>query len=140
MSFGTTRRNRILYCVAVFAVIGLGLASRRFPVIFPAMLGKYPGDALWALMIFFALGMVLPRASCARIFLLSLTICYAVEFFKFYQAPWIMTIRYSTIGHLIFGHTFSWQNLVAYLVGAALGLLIELGIQKNDSRSTPSMP
>ena len=30
------------------AVIAIGLASRRGYVPFPAVLGNYPGDALWA--------------------------------------------------------------------------------------------
>ncbi len=43
-------------------VIALGLASRRYPFLLPAFLGKYPGDALWALMVFCGLAFLFPAA------------------------------------------------------------------------------
>ena len=119
------QRSRVIYGVAVLAVICLGLASRKYPFLLPSVLGKYPGDALWALMMYCAFGVLLPRASRGRLFMLALAVCFGVECFKFYQAPWIMAIRYSTLGHLVFGQVFSWQNLVAYTIGAATGVLLE---------------
>jgi len=91
----------------------------------PAVLGKYPGDALWALMAFFGWGALLPRVPTLRIAQLALLTSCLIEFFKLYQAPWIVTIRHSTLGHLVFGHAFSWQNLVAYTVGVMAGMVIE---------------
>jgi len=49
--------------------------------------------------------------------LFALGTCYAIELFKFYQAPSIVSVRHSTFGHLVLGHAFSWQNLVAYTLG-----------------------
>ena len=63
------RRSHL--ALALVATIALGLASRAFPL-FPAFLGKYPGDALWALMVLFGIAFVRPdipasyRAPCAR--------------------------------------------------------------------------
>lgn len=51
-SLATKTRNRRWYLVALIVVIAAGLASRRYAWLFPACLGKYPGDALWALMVF----------------------------------------------------------------------------------------
>ena len=51
------RRPLALACVAAIA---LGLASRALPV-FPTALGKYPGDALWALMVLFGLAFLRPE-------------------------------------------------------------------------------
>ena len=115
-----TVRKRPLYALAVAATIGAGLASRRFPV-----LGKYPGDALWALMVFFALGFAFPKARSSSLALVAVFISCAVEFLKLNQAPWLVSIRQSTLGHLVFGHVFSWQNLVAYAAGISVGLLLE---------------
>jgi len=47
-------RRRVAAIAAMAATIALGLASRRWPAALPAAWGKYPGDALWALMVFFA--------------------------------------------------------------------------------------
>ncbi len=119
-------RSRLGYTLAVLGTIAAGLASRHFPGLQPAFLGKYPGDALWALMVFFAWGAIVPAATSGRVAGLALATAGAVEFLKLWQTPAWSSIRHSTIGHLIFGHAFSWQNLLAYAVGVLLGLVVEL--------------
>lgn len=57
--------------LAIAVVIALGLASRRWPWL-PARLGKYPGDALWASMVFFCWAWTLPAASTLRLAALAL--------------------------------------------------------------------
>ena len=104
-------RKRPWYLLALVMVVVFGLASRRYPGILPAALGKYPGDALWALMVFLGWGIVFPKSSTVRILLYALVTSYCVELGKLYQAPWINHVRDSTIGHLIFGSTFSWGNM-----------------------------
>ncbi|MBW8893195.1 MAG: DUF2809 domain-containing protein [Burkholderiales bacterium] len=101
------RRHVLAYAAAVLAVIGIGLASRRWPGMFPAALGKYPGDALWALMVFVGCGMLRPRAPSWRVAATALAISFAVEFSQLYQAPWINAIRGTVLGHLVLGSTFN---------------------------------
>lgn len=113
-------RNRSLYALAVVGTVSLGLASRRFPFI-----GKYPGDALWSLMVFFALGFAFPKAKSVSVALIAAAISCAIEFLKLNQALWLVSARASSLGHLVFGHVFSWQNLVAYGVGISVGFLFE---------------
>ena len=119
------RRNVPVYAAAVLAVIGVGLASRHWPGLFPAALGKYPGDALWALMVFAGCGMLRPRACSWRVAASALAISFAVEFSQLYQAPWINAIRGTTLGHLVLGSTFNAPDLLAYAIGVAAGLLAE---------------
>ena len=109
-------RNRAWYSVAVVAVIVAGLASRRFPVL-PDLLGKYPGDALWTMMVYLGWGVVRPKAPPGRIALLASVTCVGVECLKLWQAPWLVSLRHTTLGHLVFGHFFSWSNFPAYAVG-----------------------
>jgi len=118
-------RNRAVYVLAFIASILLGLASRRYSTAILEPFGKYPGDALWAAMVFFGLSALRPRASTLSIALLALATCFVVEAMKLYQAPWIVGIRHTTLGHLVFGHVFSVQNLLAY----AVGVLVALGVE-----------
>jgi hypothetical protein len=111
--------------VALILVVGLGLASRRYPFLFPAALGKYPGDSLWALMVFLGWGVLFPKKPVRQIFLLTLAVSYSVEFSKLYHPNWLDHFRDTTIGHLLLGSTFWWQNLVAYTVGAVVGVLLD---------------
>lgn len=133
-------RTRSHYLLAVFVTIMVGLLSRRFPEILPSLLGKYPGDVLWSLMVFFGWGFVFRRASSLRIVLLTLATSYTIEVLKLWQSPWWFMIRHTTIGHLVFGHVFSWSNLVAYTVGAMLGLLFEfVAFERRNTRSPMSV-
>lgn len=128
------RRNRILYAAAIFAVIAAGLASRRFPGQLPAVLGKYPGDALWALMIYLIVGFIRPRWTSLAVAGVALGICFAVEFGQLYHAPWIDTVRRTTVGHLVLGSAFGSVDLIAYAVGVSAGYLAELALQFRGSR------
>ena len=124
-SHSAPRRSRPRYVIALVMTIVAGLASRHFPNLLPSILGKYPGDALWALMVFFGWGALFPRASSLRIAVLALATSWSVEFLKLWQTPVWSSIRHCTVGHLVFGHAFSWQNLLAYVLGVTGGLLIE---------------
>ena len=120
----------MLYLVATIGVVGLGLASRHVHGLVPQVLGKYPGDALWTLMVFFGLGAMLPQASTARVTDYAIAISFVVEFTQLCQAPWINAIRGTTVGHLVLGSGFGWGDLVAYAVGAGIGLCGELVLNR----------
>jgi len=85
-------------------------------------------------MAFFGWATVFPASKTLRIAMFALGTCYAIELFKFYQAPWIVSVRHSTLGHLVFGHAFSWRNLVAYTLGVLAGVGIEYGLRDYRSR------
>jgi hypothetical protein len=119
------RRNRIWLALAVLVVIGVGLASRRFPAVFPAAFGSYTGDALWALMVFLGIAFLRPAMSGARVACAALVFSYLIEIAQLYQAPWINAIRATTFGHLVLGTGFQWLDLLAYAIGIAMGLLCD---------------
>src|SRR4051794_19230901 len=119
-------RKRTWYLLAFVATIAAGLASRRFPQFLPACMGKYPGDALWSLMLFFAMGAIFPRPTSLQLGFGALAFAFGIEALKLCRAPWLASVRYTTLGHLVFGHAFSWQNLVAYTVGVLVGLVVEV--------------
>lgn len=118
-------RTRFAYALAFVTCILLGLASRRYTGLHAELLGKYPGDALWAGMVFFGLGTLRTRTSSLSNATLALAVCLVIELLKLYQAPWIVEIRHTTLGHLVFGHVFSIQNLLAYAVGVIAAASIE---------------
>jgi hypothetical protein len=119
-------RRRAWYLAAFVLTIVAGLASRHFSQVPPAFMGKYPGDVLWSLMVFFGLGAIFRTASSLLLGLGALGFSFGIEFLKFCDAPWLASIRHSALGHLVFGSVFSWQNLVAYSIGVVVGIGIEL--------------
>ena len=117
-------RRRETCALAVVATLLLGLASRRWPLA-PGIFGKYPGDALWAAMVFFAWASGRPRARTLHLALAAGATATVVEFAKLWQAPWLVELRHTTLGHLVFGHVFSWQNLGAYALGILAGCALD---------------
>jgi len=110
------------------AVIGLGLASRKYPFLFPAILGKYPGDVLWSLMIYFLWAFFKPATSPYRLAVFSLITSYLDEFSQLIQTPGLNMIRHTTLGHLVLGTGFSWCDIFAYTIGVGLGIILDLRI------------
>ena len=119
-------RNRLKLVFALIAVIALGLASRRFPGLFPELLGKYPGDALWAAAVYLAWALLLPNARSIRLAGLALTAAFLVELLQLYHAPWIDAVRAYPMGHLLLGSTFNPADLAACSAGVLLALLTDL--------------
>lgn len=109
----------------IVLVIGLGLASRKYPQLLPVGLGKYPGDALWALMMLLLVGFVRPAWSIARVASCALAISFAVEFSQLVRTPWLVAARQTPIGHLVLGSGFHALDLLAYTAGVAIGAACE---------------
>ena len=121
-----SRERRPLLRVALIAlVVILGLGSRRFGESLPRFVSAYAGDTLWALVASLGLGLLLPRASTRRVAALAMSSSATIEVSQLYHAPWIDSIRRTTLGSLALGHGFLWSDLVCYAVGVGLGVLIE---------------
>ncbi|HEY4417288.1 MAG TPA: DUF2809 domain-containing protein [Verrucomicrobiae bacterium] len=127
-------RRRPYLVGAVIITVAAGLASRKWPWLLPAALGKFPGDVLWAQMVYWTVGFLAPTASICRVGAWALAIAYADECSQIYQATWINQIRATTWGHLIFGSTFSWWDLLAYSIGVGLCCIIEVIVLKLASK------
>ena len=121
----TVQRRRSYLAFAVVATIAIGLASRRYPAMFPAVLGKYPGDALWAQMVYWCVCFLFPTMSVSRVAFFALAISYLDEASQLYQADWINHFRATTVGHLLLGSRFSWLDLLSYPGGVGLCCLVE---------------
>jgi hypothetical protein len=130
-------RSRMVYAALVLLVIVAGLASRRYPFLLPTQLGKYPGDALWALMVMLLCGLAKPGWSMAHTAVTALAISFAVEFSQLYQADWINAIRHTTLGHLVLGSGFNAGDLLAYTVGVAIGAAAELLMLRRPFSTAP---
>ena len=115
---------RCIYALFALATMMLGLASREIPNL-PVFVRAYAGDALWALMIFFLVGVLLPQLSAARRAVLALGFAFCIEFSQLYQADWINALRRTRLGGLILGFGFLWTDLVSYVVGICFGMLGE---------------
>ena len=127
-------RSRRFLAVAIVVTVAVGMASRKVLGLFPVLLGKYPGDALWALVVYWAVAWLMPGASIKKVAFLALAVSYTDELSQLYQAPWLNTIRGTTLGHLVLGSTFSWFDMLAYTIGVAAGATVEYFLPFNSDR------
>ena len=51
--------------------------------------------------------------------------CYGIEVSQLYHAEWIDSIRATTLGGLVLGYGFLWNDLVAYIIGVGVGMFCE---------------
>ncbi|MBC6612209.1 DUF2809 domain-containing protein [Hymenobacter sp. BT507] len=114
-----------VYLVLIFFTLLLGLASRIYAPWLPSWIAAYAGDTLWALLIFWLLGLLRPTWPSERVAIIALGFAFAIEISQLYQAPWINAIRNTTLGSLVLGHSFLWSDLVCYSVGVLMGYLLE---------------
>lgn len=131
-------RSRLLLALTILAVIATGLASRKYPGMFPAVLDKYPGDSLWAIMVFLGFAFLWPKAKTPFLATLAIFFSLAIETSQLYQADWINNIRSTTLGHLVLGAAFSWTDILAYAVGVGIISCIDAVILKVQGQRSQS--
>lgn len=122
------RRSRAAYAAAVLVVIALGLWSRSDAAGLPWAVAKYAGDALWGLVVFLGVGLVLPGLPTRAAAGLAAAVAGAVEVSQLVHAPWLDAVRETLLGGLVFGTpaaTFAWGDIAVYLAGIAIGALGE---------------
>ena len=119
------RRTPVVWLARIVVIALLGPGSRRFGTLLPGVVAAYAGDTLWALAAFLGIGLFLPRTSTVRVALLALSFSMLIEVSQLYHAPWIDSIRRTTLGGLILGYDFVWSDLACYAVGVGLGVVVE---------------
>lgn len=118
-------RAKIIYSCAVLLAIILGLGSRAFGDRLPQFAASHLGDALWALMIYFACRAMLTRQPLWLSMVLSLCFSFGIEFSQLYQGAWINGLRATRIGGLILGKGFLWIDLLRYTAGIIFSYIID---------------
>lgn len=127
--------SRFAYMIAAACVVLAGLASRRYRDLLPTFLAEYAGDTLWALMLFLLVSALLARRPVLVRGAISLALAFLVEVSQLYHAPWIDSIRQTTLGGLVLGFGFLWTDLVCYSVGIAVGGFADCAIRRLAARS-----
>jgi hypothetical protein len=110
-----------LFLVTVMA----GLAVRMAPLGLPAVVVKYGGSMLWAVMIYWVVSTALARWRLPVVGLIAGAIATAVEFFKLYHSPGLDAFRLTLTGMIVLGRYFSVRDIVAYWVAIGLAVWVD---------------
>lgn len=122
-----SQRSRpiVLSIVLMVATVIGGLTIRFIPLGLPALIVKYGGSMLWALMIYWIVSALLPSLRLLIVALISAALTTAVEFFKLHHSPAIDAFRLTIPGILLLGRVFSTWDILAYWLAILIGLLID---------------
>ena len=110
-----------LFLVTVMA----GLTVRMAPLGLPAVVVKYGGSMLWAVMIYWVASTALARWRLTVVGLVAGAIATAVEFFKLYRSPAVDAFRTTLAGTLLLGRHFSMKDILAYWIAIAAGFVFD---------------
>jgi Protein of unknown function (DUF2809) len=129
-------RKRLLQIILLALVCLLGIGSRRYSHVLPGFIAVYAGDTLWALAAFLGIGLILTQVSTWTVASLAIAFSVAVEISQLYHAPWIDSIRQTTLGGLILGFGFLWSDLACYAVGVGIGGMIDIALSPSRRGGT----
>lgn len=126
--------NRIFnYLILILLATAIGILSRVYGSILPDFVARYAGDTMWAFALYFVIALFFLKRSFGFKFFWTCLIAALDELSQLYHAPWIDAIRDTTIGALVLGNTFVLTDLLCYLVGAVLALIIDYAFIKTRS-------
>jgi hypothetical protein len=117
---------RIAPVVAASVVLVLGLGVR---MVTHGPFAKYAGIALYAAFIYALVVVVRPRTRPVVAALISLAVCWAIEFAQLTPLPASLSAR-GVLLRLVFGTTFNLPDLAWYTVGVALAAAAHLTVTR----------
>lgn len=134
---GTSRGlGRSWYLTLVLATIAVGLAVHLYGGGMGPAVQDVVGDALWAMMVAWWVGVVAPDAPVLQRSAVALAIAFAVELSQLYHAPMLDAIRSTAPSQLVLGSGFDPRDLVAYALGVLLAFRVERLVRRRGSRGT----
>jgi hypothetical protein len=116
---------RLTFIAFALAAIGLGLIVHRYGGALGSTARDVVGDILWASMIAWWIGAIVPGTSLHTRVVVAIAICFAAEASQLYHTPTLDAVRGTTIGQLTLGSGFDPRDLIAYTLGVLLAALLE---------------
>lgn len=118
-------KARLIYLGLIIITVITGLVTREFSSIIPFFIG----DILWGLAVFLLMRFLFIKKSLQFAVILSSIYATLTELSQLYQAPWIDEIRPTFFGRVMLGETFLLSDILCYLIGIGIGILVELSLR-----------
>src|SRR5215510_13766487 len=106
-------RRRIQYLVLAIVTIAVGLMVHLAGSALSPAVRDVLGDALWAMMIVWWMGVAAPRLPLWTRGVAALVVCVTVELSQRYHAPLLDALRGTLAGHLVLGSGYNPRDFLA---------------------------
>jgi hypothetical protein len=133
-------RERAHYVALALATIAIGLLVHLRGSFFGPVTRDMLGDALWAAMIAWWVGALVPRARLAARSAGAFAICAGVEVSQLLHSPALDAIRATQVGHVVLGSGFDARDFLAYALGVVAAALLDIGVRPTLSRASTRSP
>ena len=130
-------RDRVVFVALALGTLGLGLLVHSSAWAVPGAVRDKLGDGLWATMVVWWVGVLVPRAPVWSRSLAALAFCWTVEASQLYHAPWLEVARATTLGQLVLGSGFDAGDLGAYALGVLAAAMGETIVRRRRERRQP---
>ena len=121
----TETMPRLGYGALGVVTIALGLTARFAPLGLPWVVRKWAGSTLWAVMIYWLLALVWPKARPVWLLVAAGTVATLVELSRLVPFAAVDAFRLTLPGVILLGRFFSVWDIVAYWIAIALGALLD---------------
>ena len=118
-------KARLIYLSIIIVTVIAGLLSRELSSVIPFFIG----DILWGLAVFLLMRFIFITKPLKFAVIVSSIYACLTEFSQLYEAPWIENIRPTFFGRVLLGETFLWSDILCYLIGIGIGILVELSLR-----------
>jgi hypothetical protein len=126
MSYTASLVNvRVAYVALACGTITLGLTLHLHGNFLGPTARDVLGDVIWAAMIAWWVGAIVPGSSLRARSVAAVAICFAVEVSQLYHTPALDTLRRTTVGQLTLGTGFDLRDLLAYIGGVLAAAFLE---------------
>jgi len=126
-------RRRVRYLVLAVGTIAVGVMVHLGGTFLPPVFRDVLGDALWAMMIVWWMGVAAPRLPLRTRGLAALAVCVAVELSQCYHTPFLDALRRTLPGHLVLGSGYDPRDFLAYSAGVVLAIVLVRALAERDA-------
>ncbi|MDJ0707563.1 MAG: DUF2809 domain-containing protein [Leptolyngbyaceae cyanobacterium MO_188.B28] len=114
-------KYRIALLASLAIIVPLGFITKFYPGPGHEWLnnafGGVPYEIFWILLVVY----LRPKTSPLKIAVGVCLITCGLEFLQLWQPSFLQVIRQTSLGRLVLGNSFSWQDFPYYFIGSALG-------------------
>lgn len=113
-------RYRWILAVSSVLIIPLGYAT-RFSTVLPEWFRNISGNIAYEMLLIFLLLLIFPKVKPIVAAMIICLISFGLEFLQLSQDPILVAARSNTLGRLILGNGFTWDDFPLYVLGSAIG-------------------
>lgn len=117
----TTHRRRLVLSILAILTVIIGLATHRG---LPGAICDIAGDALYAILVYLLIALVVPRRTRAAVAVIAFAVCAGIELFQLTGLPREWASAFPPVG-LVLGSGFDVRDVIVYAGAVTAAALVD---------------